>query len=214
MKRLGKKEQAERTRKRILDAAIRLFARRGFASTSMADLAGAIDMTPGVLYWHFESKEDLLVATLLELQRRFAEELVDAAAGASGSSVANAKALIARVLRIFEKHPEYLVFVGVVGAEATDTSPRVEAALREAYGAIAMLAEGLFTRARDEGLAPADLDVPCAAQMFLGLFMGGILHQRLFRGAFPAKRALPTLEKLLLSAVIPNAMRDLAAVTR
>src|SRR5258705_13911056 len=74
-KRLGKKEQAERTRRQILDAAIPLLIRRGYASTTMLDLATAIDMTPGALYWHFDSKEDLLIGVLDDLKRRMLVEL-------------------------------------------------------------------------------------------------------------------------------------------
>ncbi len=46
----------------VLDAAARLFAARGYAATSMRDIADACDMLPGSLYYHFAAKEDLLVA--------------------------------------------------------------------------------------------------------------------------------------------------------
>jgi len=46
----------------ILDEAARLFRERGYAATSMRDIAAAIDMLPGSLYYHFAAKEDLLVA--------------------------------------------------------------------------------------------------------------------------------------------------------
>lgn len=46
----------------VLDAAARLFAERGYAATSMRDIAGACGMLPGSLYYHFAAKEDLLIA--------------------------------------------------------------------------------------------------------------------------------------------------------
>jgi AcrR family transcriptional regulator len=46
----------------VLDAAARLFRERGYASTSMRDIATASGMLPGSLYYHFPSKEALLVA--------------------------------------------------------------------------------------------------------------------------------------------------------
>src|SRR5438067_11180667 len=123
---LGKKEQAERTRKRILEAAIKLFAKSGYASTSMVDLAHAVDMTPGVLYHHFDDKEALLVATLEELERRFAAEVTTRAAPLPDQPAARARYLIERVARVVERHNENLVLVGVIAAEATDVNPRVE----------------------------------------------------------------------------------------
>ena len=46
----------------VLDAAARLFREKGYASTSMRDIAAASGMLPGSLYYHFPSKEALLVA--------------------------------------------------------------------------------------------------------------------------------------------------------
>jgi len=63
-KREIKQERAVRTREEILEAAIREFSSRSFEATSMAQLAKAIRMTPGALYWHFPTKEDLLLGAL------------------------------------------------------------------------------------------------------------------------------------------------------
>jgi AcrR family transcriptional regulator len=46
----------------ILDSAARQFAHRGYAATSMRAIADEANMLPGSLYYHFRSKEQLLVA--------------------------------------------------------------------------------------------------------------------------------------------------------
>lgn len=46
----------------LLDAAARRFAERGYAATTMRDIAEGAQMLPGSLYYHFPSKEHLLVA--------------------------------------------------------------------------------------------------------------------------------------------------------
>ncbi len=50
------------TRARILYAARDLFAERGYAGTSMRDLAEALGMTKAALYYHFPGKAQILVA--------------------------------------------------------------------------------------------------------------------------------------------------------
>ena len=50
------------TRVRILDAARALFAERGYAGTSMRDLAESLGMTKAALYYHFPGKADILLA--------------------------------------------------------------------------------------------------------------------------------------------------------
>jgi AcrR family transcriptional regulator len=52
------------TRHRILDAAHRLFRERGYAATSMEQIADAAGVTKGAIYGHFASKEDLLISSV------------------------------------------------------------------------------------------------------------------------------------------------------
>src|SRR5918911_2840586 len=53
---------APATRARILDAARGLFAERGYAGTSMRDLAEVLGITKAALYYHFPGKADILLA--------------------------------------------------------------------------------------------------------------------------------------------------------
>ncbi len=52
------------TRARILAIALELFAERGFAGTSVADIAGRLGTTKAALYYHFRSKAEILDALL------------------------------------------------------------------------------------------------------------------------------------------------------
>jgi AcrR family transcriptional regulator len=52
------------TRDRILGEAKRLFRERGYAATSLEQIAEAADVTKGAIYGHFSSKEDLLLSSI------------------------------------------------------------------------------------------------------------------------------------------------------
>jgi len=65
-------------RQQLLDVAARLFRDRGFHVTSMRDIAHEVGMLSGSIYYHFPSKEELLLAVYEEGLRHIAEE-VDAA---------------------------------------------------------------------------------------------------------------------------------------
>jgi AcrR family transcriptional regulator len=60
-----KSERAERSRRAILDAALRLFSTQGFRSTSTRDIANAAGISTGALYHHFADKE-LIFQSLLD----------------------------------------------------------------------------------------------------------------------------------------------------
>lgn len=56
------KEDAEKTRDALLDAAERVFLQKGVAAASLNDIAAAAKVTRGALYWHFENKDALFEA--------------------------------------------------------------------------------------------------------------------------------------------------------
>lgn len=71
------KEEAEKTRTRILASALALFTKKGYAHTTFTDIAARLKMTKGAVYWHFESKEALLVALVDEMLAKFARQIAD-----------------------------------------------------------------------------------------------------------------------------------------
>jgi AcrR family transcriptional regulator len=74
----GRMPRQDNRRVQLLDAAARLFCDRGFHATSMRDIAKAVDMLSGSIYYHFDSKQEMLLAVYAEGARRIGE-LVDAA---------------------------------------------------------------------------------------------------------------------------------------
>jgi AcrR family transcriptional regulator len=57
-------ERADQQRQRIIDAAASLFADKGFARTSMADIVVESGLSMGTVYHYFGSKESLIVAVV------------------------------------------------------------------------------------------------------------------------------------------------------
>src|SRR3984957_14172445 len=55
------------TRERILDAALNLFIEKGFDKTSLREIAEQLGVTKAALYYHFTSKDDILMALHLRL---------------------------------------------------------------------------------------------------------------------------------------------------
>src|SRR3954453_13072229 len=96
---------AAESRRRIEEAAILLFAERGYSQTTVEDVVGAAGVTKPILYRHFESKQDLCIA-LLERTR---EELIAAPLGRfdpQASDPAAQQALMLDVwLEYVENHP-------------------------------------------------------------------------------------------------------------
>ncbi len=60
------KEEAEQTRKDILQAALDMFCEKGYTRTTLDDIAKSINLTKGAVYWYFRNKPDILKALMVE----------------------------------------------------------------------------------------------------------------------------------------------------
>lgn len=204
-KREIKQERAARTRVEILEAAITLFARRGFLATTMAELAKAIRMTPGALYWHFPTKEDLLLAAIEELHERYLKEFVDLLSEQRKLSAKEQLIwFMTRTAQFLRYHREYGIFFGMVAAESADSNDRVAEALREKLAIYAMAAANIIQYGQKKGEFRKDLEPMQTAHAMIGGYIGLLLYQNLFRSTLQYDPMLAILDKLLVTGFTPE----------
>ncbi len=157
-------------RARVLAAAVALFARYGFARTSMAEVAREAGVSRPWLYLHFDGKPALFRAMAENL---VAKSLEDAACawGAEASPVEErlAAAILAKDLPLFrlQRSPH--------GAELL----AVDTALTQRYGdrLEAEFATLLARLLSEEGLAFANLDGVDAACLLIVRLAAGLKHE-------------------------------------
>jgi len=90
---------AEQTRQRILDAGRELFVERGYAGTSVRDIADRLGMTKGSLYYHFTAKEELLYALMTPMM-----EAVDLLVARAGAACGTTAQLVAQLVDLLDEH--------------------------------------------------------------------------------------------------------------
>jgi AcrR family transcriptional regulator len=184
-----------RTRARILDAAMRLFAEVGYHAATNAMIADAADLTRGAMLYHFATREELVEAAVQHIELARAR-LFEAAAHASAAPGLDAsEAAIDAYWTLLHETP-FVAFAELEAAARTE--PMLKARLAAAQAA--------FDRAqvgdRFGALAQAGADPRFQTSRDLGRF----LLEGLARGAMtydePARRAR-------LLAVVKRAVRML-----
>ena len=80
----------------LLDAALRVFAARGYRNASLEEVAAAAGVTKGAVYHYFKNKEDLLASALEHRQRRSAGRLEEALRQEPGTAAARIRLLFRR----------------------------------------------------------------------------------------------------------------------
>src|SRR4051794_28822443 len=64
-------------REALLEAAVEVFARRGYRDSSVDEIAERAGYSKGAVYWHFTGKDDLFFALLEERVDRPLREMID-----------------------------------------------------------------------------------------------------------------------------------------
>lgn len=90
----GRKEKGEVRRLQLIDATISTLAKRGFSDTTMVDIAKQAGLSHGIINFHFETKDKLLVATLEHMADEYAAHWRRAIENAGDGPAAQLKAMV------------------------------------------------------------------------------------------------------------------------
>jgi AcrR family transcriptional regulator len=151
-------EQSARTRESIVESATELFATRGFAATSLRDVATSAGLSHPGLLRHFASKDALLDAVVERFSSRRREEL-----GRAGLHEVGGLDLMVEVARRNAEDPGYVaLFSGLAGAATRPDHPAHER-LRAMHADIQARSTDSLAHAVAAGEVVADLDVRAEA---------------------------------------------------
>ncbi|HYB41240.1 MAG TPA: TetR/AcrR family transcriptional regulator C-terminal domain-containing protein [Candidatus Methylomirabilis sp.] len=96
----------------IVDAAIRVFARKGYWSSRVSDIAAEAGIAAGTIYLYFRTKEDILITLFREKMADFVSA-VWRAIGEEPDAVAKVRRLVYLHFEILERYPELAEVVQV-----------------------------------------------------------------------------------------------------
>jgi AcrR family transcriptional regulator len=91
---------------RLAAAAVELFYRQGALATSVRQITEACGLTPGALYNHFESKDQLLYVVVRDIHLRLESVLTEARAAVAGDPVAELSAIVGVYVARHSDHRE------------------------------------------------------------------------------------------------------------
>jgi AcrR family transcriptional regulator len=137
--RLSRVESKEQTRRRLLEAAARVFRRRGYRGASVEAIAAEAGYTVGALYSNFEGKDDLLLALLEEEIGAITKRVVAAAAEADDAIEKRRRGALEWMAVLDEERGFYVLLIEFWSLWVRDPELRPEhaerfAALRRALG--------------------------------------------------------------------------------
>ncbi|HEX8065299.1 MAG TPA: TetR/AcrR family transcriptional regulator [Thermoleophilaceae bacterium] len=152
-------------RRLILDAAIRVFARKGFHHCRVSDVADEAGVAYGLVYHYFDSKEEILNTLFTERWQVMLDAIVAIDALDDVPVRDKLYAVASFIIDSYRHEPELMKVIIVEVTRAANSFGRLHLAkITEAYGLIAEIVE----KARRDGSFKSDISAEFAAMCFYG----------------------------------------------
>jgi AcrR family transcriptional regulator len=203
--------KSERTRQRILDAAAASFRRHGFASVTLKDIAARAGLQAGSLYYHFDTKEELVEAILSAgVEGAFAatRDAVEAL-GAGADPLARLRVAIAAHLRVVLSEGAYASANLRILGQLPEAIRERHLKRQRAYGAFW---QALFREAADAGAIRPDLDLSVVRMLTLGALNWSVEWYR--KGRRSPSEIAAHAATLVLDGIGPTARREVRRAPR
>ena len=168
------KEDAEVTKRNLLDAGLIVFSQKGYAATRVEDIAKQANVTTGAIYHHFEGKSDLYSA-LVDLNSAKANQLAEQILQEGGTPATILRRLLVRLFQFAEEDEEYRAVVEL-SINMTGFAPELEEITKQILEGRRVLTQSFSTLIQegiDAGEFHSNVSPEDAALALVG-FMNGM----------------------------------------
>jgi TetR/AcrR family transcriptional repressor of bet genes len=185
----------EERRAQITRALMKVMAKRGYDGASIADIAKAARLTPGLVHYHFRSKQEILLAALRDLVGRHDTNLEARLRDSSGDAAAEVAAFIDFHLGLgADADAEALACWILLSGEALrDSKVRVE--FEKAIEATVKQLEAAIRRGVDQKLFACE-SVEAAASALVAAIQGYFVLAATARAVIPKGSAAASTKKM------------------
>ena len=148
----------------IIEAAVRVFARKGYYNSRVADIAREAGIAAGTIYLYYETKDDILVTLFRDKMAEFVDAQRKASAG-EADAASKVRRLVSLHFRMLEDNPD---LADVVQVELRQGQKFFRGASGQEIGAYFALIGSVLEEGVAEGRFRRGLPVKVATKMLFG----------------------------------------------
>jgi AcrR family transcriptional regulator len=203
------KEDAAQTREKIFRAGIKVFAEKGYAGGTMADIARDAGVTRGAIYWHFQNKEAFFRETIARLNRSY-DALINGARAVHTSVPDAIASTLAEMIRRFVHDEEFRTMQELLMRTAITQGSAFLSADRPVAASEDRAAE--FLAAAMERHEIFDAWAPRTVLRAVSAFIAGTFLMILDRRIEPTETEIAELSQFVRRALAPEAAATTTAL--
>lgn len=141
----------EQSLARILEAAVRLFATRGYWNSSLEEVASVAGFTKGAVYYHFKSKERLLLKVLETIEARSIDATIAGVKLRGGSPSQQLDTFVKYQTQWAATHPEDLAVMILMSVEISRARSKIRTQMFRIYRKLGGILETIIDAGKSAG---------------------------------------------------------------
>lgn len=167
-------------------------------------ISDAVGVTPGALYRHFKSKEDILLTLIKRYETDYLDRLSEEINADNDDASEALRQLMRFAGRFAEENPELTVFLSVIAAEFQGLHGKVGSELERIYAKYARLLRRVIETGKRQGHFDENLDTHSLAYMIIGFKEGAFLKFHYNRNVLDSGDYMRCFSHVLLRGLKPE----------
>lgn len=196
---LTRKEQAEITRQKLVEAALDLFVKRGYERVTVDDICKQAGVSKGAFYGHFKSKDQAILEEFLKADDYYQDVFTELAK--HESYVDKMLAFNQLALGFIESQGKMVIKVAY---SSTIAPERKDSPISSQDRALYQLVEALVQGAQENGECRTDISSEEITQAVIRSIRGVVYDWCLHDGGFDLQEAGQSLARVFVNGLMPR----------
>jgi AcrR family transcriptional regulator len=189
---------------RLLKAAMKLFVKKGYKGSSVAEITKEAGLTRGALYCHFETKEHLAREIIKLFEEEYLNMMIDYVRRGGGRASEKLQKMMRFNVWFAGEHPDLCLFMTVISAEMCGSRNRLEPYLKSVYCKWSDFIAGILKDGKRAGEFKKEIDPRMMAWVIIGVHDGVLLQKEMNRETIDLQSYTKQFRNLIISGVQSN----------
>jgi TetR/AcrR family transcriptional regulator, cholesterol catabolism regulator len=197
-----KQKSTASMRDRLISKSIQLFLRTSFKATSIQHITDTLGITKGAFYWHFKSKDELLLTVIEKYNSEFLEKLYAHMEIFEGDFIRKFREYHKYINEYAREHSELCVLFVTLAAEMAGSRTAAEQKIKKVYKRYREFIESLLTSGKNERVFSDGYDVTLNAHTIIAIHSGILLHWYMNKPGIDGPSLARTYRDILLYGMV------------
>jgi len=186
---------------RLLQSAMRLFVKKGYKGSSVAEITKDAGLTRGALYCHFETKEHLAREIIKLFEGKYLNNMIHYVEKEGKSALEKFKKMMRFNVWFAGEHSDLCLFMTMISAEMCGSRNRLEPYLKSVYRRWSEFIAGILKEGKRTGEFKKEIDPQMMAWVIIGVHDGVLLQREMNRETIDLQAYTKQFRNLVISGI-------------